>query len=212
MTSSSSVIHWSLASWRILGSRKNANIRGPTDHDLARSSPGIRRTGPALLSLGLFLDGSIRPAILVVDAAVLLVALVDMATLIGSKKFHVERKVGLGLLSGRAVLRRADDRESRRPVRAAMLRLRDDVPETMVAEPADFVAKIPRRGASLSQLQGHSPEAGRLRVPERVDALISSRLGFWQRSVTLEGVDPASRSIRTFARSAAIPCSPAATS
>jgi hypothetical protein len=47
---------------------------------------------PALLSLGLFVTDTIGPAVLVLDVAIVVAALGELATLIGSGQFHVERR------------------------------------------------------------------------------------------------------------------------
>jgi uncharacterized protein (DUF58 family) len=137
---------------------------------------------PALLTLGLFLNDSLRPAILAVDGAVALVALADMATLLGSRKFRVERKAGSVCSLNEPFSVELMIENLGRSGR--VLRLRDDVPETMVAEPAEFVARIPRRGRAYLSYTVTPRRRGGYEF-ERVDALISSRLGLWQRSVTL---------------------------
>jgi uncharacterized protein (DUF58 family) len=136
---------------------------------------------PALLSLGLFLDESLRPAIVAVDAAVALVALGDLASLIGSKRFRVDRKAGSICSLGEPFSVELTVENLGRSGR--VLRLRDDVPETMTAEPADFVARIPRLGRAYLNYRVTPRRRGGYEF-QRLDALVSSRLGLWERSVT----------------------------
>ncbi len=56
------------------------------------------------------------------------------------------------------------------------------MPETLEAEPADFLARIPRRGRAYLNYKVTPKRRGSYEF-ERVDALVSSRLGLWQRSV-----------------------------
>ncbi len=135
---------------------------------------------PALLSLGLFVDATISPAILAVDVAIAVVALIDLTTLIGSKKFRVARQVGPVCSLGEPFTVELTLENLGRSGR--VLRLRDDVPETMTAEPADFIAKIPKRGRAYLNYKVTPKRRGGYEF-QRVDALVSSRLGLWQRSI-----------------------------
>lgn len=136
---------------------------------------------PALLSLGLFAFDSLRPAIVAVDVAILGVASVDLLSLVGSKRFRVARKAGsVSSLGEPFAVELALENLGRAGRR---LRIRDDVPPTMTAEPADFLARIPRRGRAVLRYQATPMRRGSYDFA-RVDALVSSRLGLWQRSVT----------------------------
>jgi uncharacterized protein (DUF58 family) len=135
---------------------------------------------PALFSLGLFLSPDLRPAILLVDGLIVVVALVDLTSLIGSKKFRVERRsVGVCSLGEPFTVELMVQNLGRS---GRVLRLKDDVPQTMVAEPGDFTARIPRRGQAYLNYEVTPKRRGSYEF-QRVDALISSRLGLWQRSV-----------------------------
>ncbi len=146
---------------------------------------------PALLSLGLFLDEGLRPALLAVDAAVTLVALADLASLVGSGRFRVERKAGSVCSLGEPFQVELTVENLGRAGR--VLRLRDDVPETMEAEPADFTARIPRRGRAYLNYTVTPKRRGSYEF-QRLDALVSSRLGLWQRAVTW----PASTRVKVY--------------
>jgi uncharacterized protein (DUF58 family) len=135
---------------------------------------------PAVFSLGLFVDVGLAPAIVAIDLAIVAVALVDLITLVGSKSFRAERKVGPVCSLGEPFTVELTLENLGRSGR--VLRLRDDVPDTMTAEPADFVARIPRRGRAYLNYKVTPKRRGGYDF-QRVDALVSSRLGLWQRSV-----------------------------
>lgn len=136
---------------------------------------------PAALSLGLFVDETLWLPLLAVDAAVGAVALVDLASLLGARRFRVERKSSaVGSLGEPTRVELTIENIGRA---GRLLRIRDDVPETIDAEPAEFVARIPRRGRAVLAYTATPKRRGSYAL-ERVDALVSSRLGLWQRSVT----------------------------
>jgi uncharacterized protein (DUF58 family) len=135
---------------------------------------------PALLSLGLFLNDSLRPAILLVDGLLIVVALIDLATLIGAKEFRVGRRSGSVCSLGEPFSVELTIQNLGRAGR--VLQIRDDVPSTMTAEPAEFEARIPRRGQASLNYKVTPRRRGSYEF-QRLDALISSRLGLWQRSI-----------------------------
>jgi uncharacterized protein (DUF58 family) len=136
---------------------------------------------PAALSLGLFVDDSLWPALLGVDAAVAAVALLDLATLLGAGRFRVERRcAAVGSIGEPTRVELTIENHGRAGRR---LRIRDDVPETIDAEPAEFLARIPRRGRAVLAYTATPKRRGAYAL-ERVDSLISSRLGLWERSMT----------------------------
>src|ERR1700722_18523485 len=96
---------------------------------------------PALLSLALFVTTAIGPVVLVLDAALGLVALADLATLLGSGRFHAERRSSaVGSLGEPQEVELTIENLGRLGRR---LRIRDDVPETFAADPAEFVVDTP---------------------------------------------------------------------
>ncbi len=135
---------------------------------------------PALLSIALFLDAGAKPALLALDALVALVALGDLASLIGSARFRVERHCGTVGSIGEAFPVELTVENGGRSAR--ILRLKDDVPSTMTADPPEFIALIPRRGRAVLAYSATPLRRGTYTFG-RLDALISSRLGCWQRSV-----------------------------
>lgn len=64
------------------------------------------------------------------------------------------------------------------------MRLRDETPETFTIEPAEFLVSVP--GMSLATVAYRAtPRRRGTHTFRHVDALVSSRLGFWQRAVSL---------------------------
>ena len=55
---------------------------------------GVALLVPALLSLVLFVSEEVLPLVLALDAVVALVALIDLASLVGAGRLRVERQVG----------------------------------------------------------------------------------------------------------------------
>jgi len=136
---------------------------------------------PALLSLGLFLNPALKPAILALDLVVGLIALVDLATLLGVRRFTVDRRCGaVGSIGEPFAVDLIFENVGRS---ARRLRVRDDVPESMAAEPDQFLAKIAHRGR-IGLTYTATPHRRGTYAFERVDALVASRLGYWERSVS----------------------------
>jgi uncharacterized protein (DUF58 family) len=136
---------------------------------------------PALLSLGLFLSPGLRPAIVALDVAVAAVALVDLLSLIGAGRLDVARRVGsVGSIGEPLAVELTVENRGRAP---RALRLRDDVPDTVLAEPAEFDVRVARRGRAILRYEA-TPRRRGTYACERVDALAASRLGFWARSVS----------------------------
>ena len=99
---------------------------------------------PALLSLGLFLSPSLRTSIVALDVLIVLVALVDLTTLWGAGRFVVERRCGsVGSIGEPFAVELIIENQGKI---ARRLRVRDDVPDPVAAEPAEFVTVIGRRG------------------------------------------------------------------
>jgi len=136
---------------------------------------------PALLSLGLFVSNLLGGAILVLDLVVGLVALLDLVTLVGARAFRVERRCGtVGSLGEAQEVELTLVNQSRR---GRVFRARDDVPDPFVADPAEFLVRVAARGAVVLRYSVIPRRRGTYTF-QRVDALVSSRLGFWQRAVS----------------------------
>ena len=136
---------------------------------------------PALLSLGLFLSPSLRPAILALDGLIAIVAVVDLTTLWGARRCAVERRCGsvgsIGEPFAVELIVENPGKVSRR------LRIRDDLPDPIAAEPAEFLTIVGRRERVALRYTATPCRRGTYAI-ERVDALVASRLGWWERSVT----------------------------
>lgn len=137
---------------------------------------------PAMLSLGLIVSEDLRLPLVLLDLGVGLVALVDLFTLIGSGRFRAGRECGrvasLGEPFPIALTIHNDGRAARE------LRIRDDLPPTFENDQGEFRARIPGRGRAVIPYESRPRRRGTYLL-ERVDALVSSRLGLWQRSVTI---------------------------
>ena len=92
---------------------------------------------PAILSLALFVGPAVKPVVLVLDLAVLaLVAYFDLVSVARGGPCSDQPGVRFDLLAGRAAAGEALHREPE--ARGRRLRLRDDVPGSFTAEPAEF--------------------------------------------------------------------------
>jgi uncharacterized protein (DUF58 family) len=152
---------------------------------------GVALLLPALLSLGLFVSGAFGPAIVALDVAIGLAALADLASLIGSGKFRVERRCGTVASLGEPMEVELTIENLGRAGR--LLRARDDVPEAFVAEPAEFLVRVPPRGRATLRYTATPRRRGTYALG-RVDALVSSRLGLWRRAVAW----PAATGVRVY--------------
>ena len=135
---------------------------------------------PALLTLGLFVVPTLRPVILLVDALVALIALADLLTIRGARRFLVERRCNaVGSLGEPFAVELIIENLGRA---ARRLQIRDDVPDSVAAEPAEFAIVLARRGRVALSYRATPRRRGTYTF-ERIDALVASRLGFWRRSV-----------------------------
>ena len=124
---------------------------------------------PALLSLGLFATDRVGPAVLALDAAIVVVLLADLATLAGARHFRAERRCGVVASLGEPQEVELTIENLGRLGRR--LRLRDDLPATFAAEPADFLVVAPSRSrAELAYTV--VPRRRGTYVLEHVDALV----------------------------------------
>jgi uncharacterized protein (DUF58 family) len=138
---------------------------------------GVALLVPALLSLVLFVSESVWPLVLVVDAAVAMVALIDLVTLTGSGRLRVERQMGRVCSIGEPEDVELVVENLGRMARS--MRLRDDVPDEFSAEPAAFQVAVPGRRRAILAYR-FVPKRRGTYVFAQVDALVASRLGFWR--------------------------------
>jgi uncharacterized protein (DUF58 family) len=139
---------------------------------------------PALLSLLLLIPAAdgLRAVLIGIDAALGAIALADLATLVGSGRLRASRTCGrvASLGEPQAVeVTIANLGRSRRTLHA-----RDDVPPTFAAEPEEFLIHIPARGFAVLEYTIRPSRRGSYAL-RQVDVLVSSRLGFWRRSLSL---------------------------
>jgi len=137
---------------------------------------------PSLLALGGYVSEVVWPFVFAFDGAILIVALLDMATLRGVKNLKVERNCGaVGSLGEPQDVELSVENLGRKSLR---LRVRDDVPDTYISEPSEFVVRVP--AASVATLAYKvTPRRRGTYTFQRVDALAASRLGLWQRTVVI---------------------------
>ena len=134
---------------------------------------------PAILSFGLIIDQRLLPFIVVADAIIPLIALVDLFTLAGPKSFKVERE------AMRVASIRGNHKVTlhisnlRRLSRTAWVR--DDIPQEFSVEPKQFVLRLgPRRRTTVhSDLQ--ASRRGQSTIP-KVHVWRRVVLGFGARS------------------------------
>ncbi len=137
---------------------------------------------PALASLILLLDDTLEPFILALDATAVFVALLDLATLAGAKRFRVERR--------HAATGSLDE-----PFRIELLVsnlgsidrrvvLKDDTPESFCTAPEMFELLVPARSTVALESSSIPRRRGTYQL-ERADLFVSSRWLLWKRSVRL---------------------------
>ncbi|WP_169979742.1 DUF58 domain-containing protein [Tautonia rosea] len=142
---------------------------------------------PSLLSLTLLLPGSrvLWAALLSLDAIVLVIALIDMTSLLASLQMRAARRCGITASIGEPhPVELTITNEARRSRR---VRIRDDVPDSFKAAPDEFLVSLPARGLATLEYQMTPGQRGAFAL-RRVYALEFSRWGLWQRSrrLTLE--------------------------
>ncbi len=137
---------------------------------------------PSLLAIGGFISDVVWPFVYAFDLAIVTVALIDMASLRGAKGLKAERRCStVGSLGESQEVELIVENLGRK---ARRMRLRDDLPDTFSAEPAEFVLRVP--SASLAALVYKvTPHRRGTYAFRQVDALVASRLGLWQRAVVV---------------------------
>jgi uncharacterized protein (DUF58 family) len=133
---------------------------------------------PAILSLALFVGDAIAPVVVVLDLAVLTVALVDLSSLRGAAALRVSRHCGSSCSLGEPQQAILSIENARR--KALRLRVRDDIPDSFNAEPAEFQVTVPSKSRVELEYRLIPGKRGTYAL-EQVDALVSSRLGLWAR-------------------------------
>ncbi len=139
---------------------------------------GIALLVPALASLTLFISEDFLPLVMMIDTAVAALAFFDLLTLWGAARISFERRTGLICSLGEpGQVELILENQTRLP---RFLSVRDDVPDQFSAEPESFELKLPAKRQAMLVYRFTPKRRGTYRF-ERVDVLISSRLGFWRR-------------------------------
>ena len=140
---------------------------------------------PALLSLFLLIDKTetLRPALLVVNAGVVIIALFDLAWTAFAGGLRASRVCGNTASLGEKQTVTLTIENLGRTKR--VLRVRDDVPDEFVAEPNEFFVAVPGRGSVELEYAATPKRRGSYRF-RRVYVLSSSRLGFWKKARRLK--------------------------
>ncbi len=124
-----------------------------------------------------------RPAVEGLDAAVVVLALLDLLSLGRSGRLRAVRECGavasLGELQDVELTIENPGRSRRR------VRVRDDVPDAFEAEPSEFLVSVPGRGLAVLTYKLVPKRRGSYRF-RRTYVQVSSALGMWQRSVKLD--------------------------
>jgi uncharacterized protein (DUF58 family) len=152
---------------------------------------GIALLIPALVSLTLFVNAELWRLVVVLDIAVAVLAVGDFVTLWGAGRLRVHRQ-GSAVCS----LNEPEDVELvvENPGRVGRsLRLRDDVPDVFTVDPVAFDVVVPARSRAVLNYR-YLPKRRGTYAFARVDALVSSRLGFWRRHL----VWPLSMELRVY--------------
>jgi uncharacterized protein (DUF58 family) len=137
---------------------------------------------PSLVSLGLFASDRLWPVVLALDLALVLVACADLATLIGAGRMKAVRRCGpVASLGEPEEIELTVENFGRS---ARWMRLKDDVPATFSASPAEFAVRVPPLSLAAMVYTATPRRRGTYSF-RRADALVSSRLGLWQRAVHL---------------------------
>ena len=138
---------------------------------------GIAFLVPALLSLVLLVSEDFLLLVLLVDTVAGALAVFDLFTLSGASRVSFERNLNaVCSLDEPCAVELVLENLTRSP---RFLTLRDDVPDEFTAVPASFEVKLPGKRRVMLAYEFTPKKRGTYRF-ERLDALCSSRLGFWR--------------------------------
>ncbi|MEN1678095.1 MAG: DUF58 domain-containing protein [Planctomycetota bacterium] len=137
---------------------------------------------PTALSAMLIALPTLWPVVVAVDVLLLVVVLIDLASLAREASFQAQRSVGLIASLGQQhpVELTVTNRSGRRQP----IRVKDDVPEGMTAEPEDFRVVLSPMSRSVLRYRVRPQGRGEFFL-ERVYLRVGSRWGFWQRQLEL---------------------------
>ena len=139
---------------------------------------------PAFMSLSLlFPNGEVmRFALFGLDALLVLVAFVDLMTVVGPPRLKATRVVGkVASLGEPGQVTLAIENHARR---SRLVTVQDDVPDPFVAEPTSFPFTVQAKAMTEADYT-LTPNRRGSYLLRRVHVFLSSRLGLWRRSVKL---------------------------
>ncbi len=138
---------------------------------------------PSVVSLALVLGPQVVPWLVGFDLLIVLAALADLATVPRKSWFGAERAVGrIASLRKPHPVELTISNRSRRPLEAWV---RDDVPDSCQAEPAQFAVRLPPRSRSTVHYQLSASRRGAFRM-QQIYLRVASRLGLWQRYLSYQ--------------------------
>ncbi len=133
---------------------------------------------PSLLALALLFAPQLFPAVVLVDAAIFAITLVDLWTLPGKKSFQVDREATR--VASIQKNHRVTLHLSNLSRRARVAWVRDDVPQEFEVEPKEFVLRLGPRSRTTVHYELRASRRGAYEL-EQVNLRVRSLLGFWQR-------------------------------
>lgn len=156
---------------------------------------------PAILSLGLVLGPQFIPWLVVFDALVASVLVVDLATLPARANFDCSREMGrIASLQKPHPVRLIVGNRSRRELQ---VEVRDDIPDECEATPEEFSLRLPPQSRSLVDYELRARRRGAFYL-ENIYLRVSSRLKLWQRHLRFSAANeldvyPDMRQMREYA-------------
>lgn len=137
---------------------------------------------PGLVSIAIVLGDQLLPALIVLDALVLGVAVFDFFTLPHRKTFSVERQTGRVVSLGKEhQVTLVVTNHSRKHY---LVWIRDGVPGELTADPEDFLVQLGPLARTVEKYQLLASRRGSFTLPS-VFLRIRSRWGLWNRQLTL---------------------------
>lgn len=137
---------------------------------------------PGLISFGLFFTERWISVILVLDAVVALVLLIDCVSLPSTSSFLANRETGR--IASLKQNHRVTLTISNLSQRALQVRIKDDVPHELHPEPDEFTVSLAPRSRSTVHYELRSARRGAFMLPS-LHLSIRSRWGFWRRLINL---------------------------
>ena len=133
---------------------------------------------PCVLAMGLLINASLLPIILIIDLAIPLIGLADILTLPRKKSFSVERETTriASLRQNHRVTLHISNLSTRK--RTAWIR--DDVPQEFEPDPKEFVLRLGPRSRTTVHYELKATRRGKFEL-EQINMRVRSLLGLWQR-------------------------------